>query len=525
MKLRNPFVRAAPVARVRKEPTIRMVRRGYEGAEGGRLTESWIGTNQSADRDIFRALRQIRARSRDLFINNSYAKHLGHMVKTNVIGPNGFKFQVRGMDPNGTADTAANTAIEKAFKKWCKRGVCEITHRMSFTTLQQTMIQAVARDGECLVRKLFGGAAENDFGFALQLLDIDRLDHDLNREFKDGAIIKMGVELNPAGRPVAYHLLRKHPGDGVYGMPNGRLYERVPAREIYHIFVADRPEQTRGVPWMHAAMVNLHNLAKYDEAALIAARVGASKMGFYKQPPDGDAGAVVDGAQTDKDSGDVVELLTDAEPGHFQLLPDGYDFASFNPDYPHANYDPFTKAAVRGASVGLNVSYPMFSNDLGGVNFSSIRAGVLADRDEWMVLQGFHAESFLEDLGPNWLRMAMLFRQIELLSGAVLSSLRFDKFAGAISWMGRRWAWVDPLKDQKANSSARADLMKSRRQIMASNGDDIEDVWREIAREKELAAELGIDLPDSAVQDLTAPDPDDSPEDDEVIPAVAPAAK
>lgn len=523
----NPFAKKSAPAEVRSEPTFRvkprLSARNYEGAAIGRLTESFIGTTASADADIYRSLPRLRARSRGLFNNNSFAKRYGRMVITNVVGPSGFKFQVKGVRADGSlAEGVYNAAVESGFRKWCKRGRCEITHKQAFTGLKAQMVLGLARDGECLVRKLFGGAAENEFGFALQMLDIDRLDLNYNRDLGGGALIKMGVELNAAGRPVAYHLLRRHPGENSFMAANGKLYERVPADEIYHLFIPDgRPEQTRGVPWIHAAMINMNNLAKFDEAAIINARVGASKMGFFIQPIDADASPVVDAEETDE-SGEATEFYTESEAGQFGVLPTGYDFKSFEPDFPHANYDSFTKAAVRGLSVGLNVSYPMLSNDLAGVNFSSIRTGVLADRDEWMMIQNFMIDGFLENLGETWLQWALLYGQIKPEGKPPLDSSWLAVFRGRLSWLGRRWAWVDPLKDQKANSNAIADKTKSRTQIAAQNGDDLEEIFADHQRERELAEKFGIDLPGVSVQELSPSEESDEPEDE---PTPAPPAK
>jgi capsid protein len=56
--------------------------------------------------------------------------------------------------------------------------------------------------------------------------------------------------------------------------------------------MTNRPNQSRAVPWMSTAMTRLHNLGQYEEAEVVASRVSACKMGFFK--PDGGEGYVGD---------------------------------------------------------------------------------------------------------------------------------------------------------------------------------------------------------------------------------------
>ena len=181
----------------------------------------------------------------------------------------------------------------------------------------------------------------------------------------------MGVELNAYSRPIAYWLRTQHPGERAGLNPQTTLRERVPAEEMTHIFLHDRPEQRRGFPWVASAMIGLQNLGGYQEAAIIAARVGASKMVFFKVSEDADTLLPPIDGETVSNGYHDVNLIDTVAPGTFHELPQGYDFTPFNPDYPHNNYDAFIKASLRGIASGLGVSYHSLANDLEGVNFSS----------------------------------------------------------------------------------------------------------------------------------------------------------
>lgn len=473
-------------------------KRAYEAAKMDRLTANWPAWSQSMDWDLRIGLNALRSRSRYLTQNNEYGKKFLQMCSTHVVGPNGFQLRVRVMDTDAkgkkTLDRAASDAIRDAFLEWGKKGNCDVTGQYSFFDVCNLYIRCVARDGESLVRKVYGKAA-GPYGFQLQVLDVERLDVMLNDTLTNGNIVKMGVETTEYGKPVAYHIRTKHPGDNLFTTVQGSTYQRVAAGDMYHHFVADRPEQNRGVPWMHAAMTKIQNLGGYEESAIVAARTGASKMGFFKTP-DGNAEPL------STDQQDDGKFMTDAEPGVFDVLPEGYDFVPFDPDYPHAMFDAFVKACLRGIASGLGVSYNTLSNDLEGVNFSSIRTGVLEERDNWMVIQNWMIENFLSDVFTTWLKYALLSGSIALPNGSVLPNAKFDKFNAAV-WQGRRWQWVDPLKDVEANVLAINNGLRSRSDSISDQGKDIDDVFAQLSEEQKKISDLGIIIenPDQKVTD------------------------
>lgn len=468
-------------------------RRNYAAAQVNRLTQGWTTLSGSANSDIHRSLDSVRARSRKLANDDEYVKKWLAMVNTNVVGPVGFRFQARVYNAPGAPDTGANNAIESAWNKFCKKGVCDVTGRQSMVGLQQLAIKAAARDGEFLFQIVRGAEAGNALGLALQQLDIDRLDTALNKPAEGGyGAIRMGVEINARGRPVAYHLKTAHPGD-LYQTTSGiqgHTHQRILAEDIIHDFIADRPEQVRGMPWAHAAMIRLNNLGGYEEAAVIAARVGASKMGFFTTP-DGQAEVLSTGL--DQDGTDSPGLTMDADPGVFQSLPTGVEFQSFNPDYPTAMYADFVKANLRGIASGLGVAYHSLANDLEGVSFSSIRSGTLEDRDVWTLIQEWFSESFMDRIHAEFMKAALGFGQITLANGSALPLSRLDKFS-AHTWQARRWEWVDPLKDIEADIAAINAGLKSPQSVASKLGWDYEDLLIEIKAAEDLRDRIGVKL-------------------------------
>ena len=69
----------------------------------------------------------------------------------------------------------------------------------------------------------------------------------------------------------------------------------------------------------------------------------------------------------------------------------------------------------------------------------------------------------------------------------------------APDWKPRRWAWVDPEKDINAQIKAVENHFKSKRQVISEGGGDIEDVFKDIKKDEELAEDVGLEKPSESV--------------------------
>lgn len=444
--------------------------RQYAASIIDRLTSSWGILNTTADADLRYSIANIRARARELSQNNDYARRYLQLVVTNLIGPAGVTLQNKAVDNNGALDKVANTQIEAGFKDWAWYAGAD--GRLSWLDIQRIITESVARDGEVLVRMIKGKAAGNKYNFALQVLEADHLDEQWNIPERN---IRMGIEYDTNGKPIAYHIWKYHPYEfGIQTRQNERL--RISADEIIHIYYKERPSQSRGVSWMHSAMTRLKHLDKYEEAEIVAARVAASKMGFYITPTGDDYSG-------DKDADNAV--LQSAEPGHFEQLPEGWDFKTFDVNHPSGNLQPFIKSTLRGIAAGLNVSYNALASDLEAVSYSSLRYGSLDERDYWMTRQTWMIHTLCVPIFEAWLDMALAFGSINLPHSKI------DKFNSPY-FSARRWQWVDPEKDINAAVIAINNGLKTRTSTLAEVGLDFEETVDRLAYEQEYMKLKGV---------------------------------
>lgn len=456
------------------------LRRSYSMAKIDRLSADFLAPVTTADVELKSALPVMRARSRELERNNDYAKKFLHMCKVSVVGNSGFVLQNKARDANGKLDRIANDLIEREWALWGKKGNCTVDGGLSWLAEQQLFIRTVARDGEFLCRKIRG--FKNPWIFALQNLETDLLDESYNvARGPNQNRITMGIEYDAWDRPVAYHLRTKHPGDSFLASGSTKTYQRVPAAEIIHCFIQDRSTQGRGAPWMHTAARRLNQVGEYEYAEVVAARIGASKMGFYEKKDD----VMPMGSLGDTED-ETGQPIAEAEAGIFETLPAGYKFTSFLPDHPTAQFGMFIKASLRGVASGLGVSYNSLANDLEGVNFSSMRSGALEERDGWKVIQQWMIDDFITQVFESWLEMLLLTPRTNL------PYAKFEKFNAPV-FRGRTFDWVDPAKDIKAEMNMVKSGWKTNRQVISERMNmDLEDVYEQLAEEKRLAESYGL---------------------------------
>jgi len=444
----------------------------FHGAAGGRLTMDWVASILSADQEIKGNIRMLRARARELSRNNPVAKSYLKILTANVLGEKGigYKPQVRNNDKS--LNTAFNQKIEDAWKDWGTFGNCTVDGKLSFRGVQTLVLKNIATDGEVFVRKVLG--FPNKYRFAVQVIDADQVDPTFNRYAEKGQNeIRMGVEVDEWGRPVAYHVNERHPSD----LGGSFIRTRIPADQILHLYDPERVNQTRGITWFHPCMFELRMLGGYVEAELIAARTGAAKMGFLEST---DAAAFVE-------PNDEAKYRIEAQPGVIEQIPPGLKFTAWSPDHPASAFPAFVKAMLRFVASSMGVSYNALASDLEGVNYSSMRSGLLIERDQWKMLQSLLKEQMLQPIFEPWISMA-------LLSGALSLDSRDPARFCAGKWEPRGWVWVDPLKDVQATILGIGAGLTSRDAAISEQGGDVEEVFEQLKEEDDLAKEYDLQL-------------------------------
>lgn len=476
---------AAPVAQNRGPSALQSVgARMFAAAQSNRLTADWPVTITSADAEILQSAIPVVSRMRQAERDDDYFRGMLALLENNVIGDMGIRLRMKSRLADGTLDKATNLMIQDQWAIALTEKNCTVRRNQNGIELQRLAVRCLARDGLILFRK--HRPFKNAFGFALEAIERDRLDHWWNRPATGtGNEIKFGLELDQNKAIVAFWILTRHPGD-VFAFSSSAYYrERVPAEDIIAVWTTERAEQSIGMPLWPSVCKRLHNVYRYEESEQIAARAGASKGGWFQVDPKA-AGQDEYVGPTD----DQGNQILDTQPGQWETLPAGYIPHQNDPTHPTDAFSDFIKAQIRGAAAGATLPYNSVAQDLESVNYSSYKAGMNEARANFKYLQNLIMRKLMRPWFEAWLPYAIMSGRLPTLTVSDVARLQeLDR------WKPLRWAGLEPLKEVQAAQAAVASGFDSRRNIIEEQYDrDIEDVDEEQEHDAKSAKEHGLKL-------------------------------
>jgi lambda family phage portal protein len=452
----------------------RVTRSYYSGAAAGRLHADWILGPSSANDEVKSDAVILRQRARDLRRNNGIGARYVKLQVHGILGPSGVSLRAVVPNTRGQVNESASTAIETAWRQWGAAATCDVRGLMAWPEIERLVVETWKTDGEALVQLVPGFS--NGWGFAVQVLDPDVLDDTYTiAESATTNAVTMGVEHDRTGRPVAYHILERHPSE--LAAPVRR---RVPADQIIHVFTPTRVGQSRGVTPFAPVMRSLKMLGGMQEALLVLMRTAACKMGFWipNERYDGPLPPA---------NGDVNRRM-DAEPGLIDQGPPGYDFQPWDPGQPGDNAAAFILESKRDIAAGFDVSHAALTGNLAEANYGSQRVGMTLEREGYKRDTAYLARTLHDRVFATWLSWAILSGKLQI--SASIAQLG----AEVAEWQARAFDWIDPAKDIDAALAEVDAGLNSLTRIAASKGRDINDVLAERAAEQEKAASLGVSL-------------------------------
>lgn len=448
--------------------------RGYKSAKDGGQHGPWLGSTGSADAEISHDLPGMRSRMRELDRDDPIASGLVGTFVKNVIG--------KGMRPQArTKDPKKNARIEAVWKS--RKDNLSQADDATHNETQQMLFERVLEDGDVLRNTVKLKPFEPVW---FETVEGDRLVTPLDRVGKldNGNEVRDGVEKDPQGRPVRYHILKHHPGDTFLRLAGKSTEFNVVEKQfIKHLKFIGRPGQTRGVPFQHAIIQDLRDLDLLILASLKRVQIAACLSVFIKGS--GSLPEILDA--TANEHGYALDQTI--EPGMiFKLYPDE-EIQTLVPNFPTPELAPFIIMLARRIGAALGVSWQIVLKDFGDSTYSSARTDLLESRITYTVMQNWFAEKYL-----NWEWMIVL--QDARLNGDERLADVTDEELGMVQWIAQGWKWVDPLKEAKATTEELNAGITTHQKVAAERGDE----WEEILimnleyekREMELRKEMKL---------------------------------
>lgn len=420
--------------------------RGYKSAKSGKNSTPWLeASDRSADGEILPDLRTLRNRSRALNRDDALASGITGTFIRGVVGT-GLRPQAR------TGDDDKDEALEAV---WWERAdhLSPGDGGLPFGARQALQYGKRVEDGEILS---IASAPSPSEPLWIESVEAERLCTPYGVEPVDpaGRIVD-GVEKDRWGRPVAYWVLKRHPGDWVVaGVKPGvkapttlttfdrASFDRLEAVRVCHDRSrVTRPGQTRGVPLCHAILQDLRDLDLLMLASLKKAQVAACLAVFLK---------------SDVSTTDLIELTAEdygyqldgkIEPGMIFRLWGGEEAQFLEPKAGAPGLEEFAMLLARriGAAIGLSPQAVLRVWD--DVSYSGARTIKIDDRLAFRSERALYAA---QTLAWEW-RVVL---EDELLRGnptLLAAGVTIDDLSPTkVEWVGDEEPWVDPVADAQA---------------------------------------------------------------------------
>lgn len=450
----------------------------FEGAAAQRRLAGWMPSGVGPRSQSW-GLVTLRLRARDLYRNNAIARAaVDRLVADMVAGGVGCR-------PSGALPDRLRERMATLWEDWARD--CDFDAITDWYGLQAAAVRAMIIDGEALL--LLEPEEAAGVPLKVRLIECDHLPIG-ETSTPGGARIVDGIELDEAGRRVAYHVLRSHPGESHH---NATDTVRVPASRVVHLFLARRPGQLRGESWLAPVLVRLRNLDQFDDAVLERQKLANLFLAFIRKPaPDP---VLTEPDTTEPDTPPPAPDPIKLEPGTMQELLPGEDVEFAQPPAAEG-YETFAREQLRRIASALGVPYHLISDDFAQINDRTARVAITAYRRQ--VLQWTHAllvPRMVRPVREAWVRAAVL--------AGVLPSNRALVDLMRAHYVPEAWAYIHPVQDVQADALAIKAGLKSRTQVLLERGLDAEEVdaQRAADRQRELRMGLSSELEVPGVDD------------------------
>lgn len=448
--------------------------------------------SRSANAMVEASARAQREKNRELEESNPYFSRWLADLESNVLGDNGVVMKAKVRGKNRKLKVRLNKAIQDAWRQASRPGNFDMTGRLSRRAFDALTLRSVARDGDSGMRFVRGRIAKNKFAFAVAGYESEQIPHTHHTDISNDRVVRMGVERDEWHRHYAYYLDRGHPGEIQMRRqePNNPIRVRAESApsegnddgsSMVLVFAQTRFNQDRGVSWAKVAVKQLEQLGLFEEAALITKRVAAAKAAFITPDEDADDDPDDDGGFDGNYTGPDGRRMLDLTPGTIEYLERGESIETVDWNRPDEGLPDFRKAMLRGVCAGLLCNYNVLANDLEGTSFASIRQGVLSERELYRIIQAWWIDTVEFPRFKAWLEMQALTGTIPGLTMADV-----DEVMESVEFAGRRWAWVDPLKDMQAAVLGIENGLASRDRETRKMGEDVREIAEELEEEQKL---------------------------------------
>lgn len=444
----------------------------------------WTPVGYSADADLIPEIDTMNPRARDLERNNGLASGGAQTLKDNIIG------HVLKVKPKPNRDLLGWTAeqaddwsrkVEGWFETWFGTTECDATGEQTGWGLSHLALGSAFLSGDAVGIPLWKPQPGGIWGTKIKVIESDRLQTPHWLKNSNGKrSVRGGVEKDKDGRPVAYWILKKHPGDALFGQGWGIAavndYERIPAvtpwgrRRVIHLYEKSRPEQSRGRTIFAAVMKEFKTSDRYTKAELEAAVANALNAGFLESVASPEAVLEAFGGKPSDYDSKMRQFSMRTGAGVYVPLPYGTTVSDKGPSRPNQAFDGFMESILRKISAGLNMPYEIFSKDFSKTSYASARSALMEAWRYFLSRRRWFAEQWLNPIFEIWMEEAVEKARV----------IAPDFYAKRAVYCKTNWimagrGWTDPWRESRAAEQRMQSNVSNLEDEAAEQGGD----WRE----------------------------------------------
>jgi len=496
----------------------------------------WGPVMRSADADLLPDKQTIDLRTRDMLRNDAYIQGGANLHKDNIVGAQ-FLLNVRPATARlfGKEDDVweeeFQAEAEELFELFAESpdNWVDAARTNNLTQLVRMAVGIHLAAGEVLSTAEWDVENASDFSTCIQMVDLDRLSTAPFANLDQS--VRAGVRRNRRGAPISYQIRTQHPSDvgWLVGLPE---WKEVPIRkpwgrlQVIHLKEQVRPEQTRGIPEMAAALKEMrmgHSLRDISLQHMVTQSLYAAAI--TSDMPTDTLFQQLGGGEMAPEQ--VEKVVTNFATGYMGAIaqyagkskgltidgvriPHLYPGTKLDLISPGANTSlgtAFEQSILRYIAATLGVSYEQLSRDYTSTNYSSARAAMT---ETWKFMQArkkLIADRFATIIFRLWLEEAvnknLLTTFPKKKAGLLYTNGRLNLAFDALSrcdWIGASRGQIDELKETQAAIARIESGLSTHEDELARLGKDFRKVFRQLKREKALREQLGISFTSKTAQ-------------------------
>lgn len=463
----------------------------------------WLPLPASADADLLPDLGTLMARSRDLARNNGLMAGGMQTLRDNIVGatlrlstmPD---YRLLGWSRERAREWGND--VEAQFRSWAETTECDAGRTLNLLGQTLLHLSGAMLNGDAVALPMWLPRPGQRWNTRLMLIESDRLATPPALRYSDK--VRGGIEFDPYGAPVAYYILKRHPGDAWAGFGLGghaAEYDRVPAftawgrRRVLHLHDKERSGQSRGKPVVAGVLREFKMVGDYASNELKASVANSLVAAFLESDLGQESAAALFGDQPGAAWADSVKeagVLRDRrrlEGAAVIPLPVGARLSSFTPSRPNQAFEAFMLASLRNIAAGMNLPYELLLKDFSRTNYSSARASLL---EAWRYFQGrrrWLRDYWLNEVYALWLEEAVNAGAVDAPG---FYAQRYAYCRARFIFGGR--GWVDPVKEAQATILRLNAGLTTLEKEAAEQGEDYEELLDQLATEQQMRADRGL---------------------------------